>query len=260
MIKKIIVILAALLVSSLAQATPTYILPDDTIIFRSDFGGASATGFIQSVMLHEGKYIPIYIDSPGGSVFALDQMISAVRATGKKTVCFVGFAASAAFMFTHAVCDIRVVQPFSVLMSHQAATAYRGEVNRIESFKKLIDGMLLRLDNIVSKRLGLSVAELREKSSDEWWVSGADSVKEGLADKVANLKCSPAMLGRSYTESLQMFGFTLELVWSTCPLLPYPLSVNGNPTFSTPLPVSPNSRERFEAHKEFYINMGTSKE
>ena len=247
---------AMLQCTHIALAEPSVTIPEDVIIFRSDFSDSSAAGFIHKVMLHEGKYLPIYIDSPGGSVFALDHMISAVKATGKKTVCFVNFAASAAFILMNSVCDVRVVQPNSVLMSHQAAVGYRGEVNRIESFKKLIDSVLLRLDNLVSKRLKISTAELREKSRDEWWVTGAESRKHNLADKVVNLRCTPAMTKAQYSEKIQVFVYTFDLTWSNCPLLPYPTAVNGEPTFAKPVPVSLSSRERFEAHKQFYLNFG----
>jgi len=234
-----------------ATAAPTFTLPEDTIIFRSDFSSVSAASFISQLMRHKGRTVTIWLDSPGGSVFALDQMISAVKASGKRTVCITGFSASASFMFLQAACDVRLVQPNSVLMSHQAATAYRGEVNRIESFKKLIDGMLLRLDKMVSSRIGLSVEELRAKSADEWWVQGDAAVDNKLADKVAYFKCSSKMINSTYEEIVQVFIFTFNLTWSKCPIITHPVQVNGEPQFYQG--ESLDASTRFMQHKDYYL-------
>ena len=240
--------------SAKAVATPIYSIPSDTVIFRSDVSASSASAFIAEVMEHKGKTLFIYIDSPGGSVMAMERMINAVKAAGKKTVCFVDTAISAAFMFTHSACHVRIVQSHSLLMSHQASYRVGGEINRIKSFQKMLHDLLDRADAIVAARLKITVAEFRRRGTDEWWTIGSKAIEEGLADKEVVLRCPPEMFEAEIEGTVRtMFG-PIAVTYSGCPLLPFPIAIGGRSSVST------HSRIRFMNNKEFYLREAMFKE
>ena len=250
----IAVIFAMLTCTRAALAEDVITLNKDTVLFRADFDDDSAGKFIKDITMTGGDTIDIFLDSPGGSVMALDRMISAadaLKAGGKKIRCFVDFAASAAFMLAESICDERIVQQHSVFMQHQAAFGVRGQTNRIASFYKFILGILDRLDDRVAKRLGISTEEYRAKSADDWWTSGDDAVKQGLADRRAFLRCDPELLKNERKYTIQVFIFTVNVTESSCPLIPpqWELATGGLDDREMP---KASARERFEQFREHY--------
>ena len=252
----LITVLIIIMAAKAFAEEPQYrsnMIPEDVILFRSDFSNKSVADFIQKVYLHQGDTLAIWIDSPGGSVFALEEMVQAVKSTGKPVVCVASFAASAAFMAFESMCDVRAVQPSSKLMSHQAAYGLRGERNRLISFQGLIEAVLLRLDTLAANTLGITVDALRTKSADEWWMTGHEAVEQKAADSVELFLCSPEMLSKSYTEIVRVMMFSFEVEWSECPLITAPLSVElMSKEGEGPIP-SLDARTRFLQNKDYYI-------
>jgi ATP-dependent protease ClpP protease subunit len=253
MIKQMTLILG-LAIASLSYATEVITLPEDTIIFRADFEDESVGDFIKQTSLAKGDTINVFIDSPGGSVFALDRMIShagALRGTGKKIRCFIDFAASAAFAMVQTVCDERIVQPNSILMQHQATYGVKGPVNQIQEINGFLLRMLERIEKIEAKRIGMSLENFRRRLADDWYTQGQDAVDQKLADKVSYMSCPPKLFEKTVVKSMQIFIFKVRITESGCPLVPpvLELDMEGEaPKIS--------GRERFEQYRSFYVGGG----
>jgi hypothetical protein len=58
-----------------------------------------------------------------------------------------------------------------------------------------------------------------QKILSDWWLFGEENVKEGVADKLVNVKCSPLIINEKVKRTDSIFGidFTIEL--NKCPIL-----------------------------------------
>ena len=169
--------------------------PNSFVRLTDEVNEQSATRFIKDFLSQTSNEVTVFIDSPGGDVLDGLRMIETVRSAkaakpNLKVKCVVGSAASMAFYFLQTACDERLVLETSVLMQHQAQVGVRGPVRQLDSRFSLIHALIDWLDNESAKRLGLTVKELREKVSNDWWVVGKDAVKQKAADKVVNITCS----------------------------------------------------------------------
>jgi ATP-dependent protease ClpP protease subunit len=248
------------MISSIARgsSSSSMEIPEDTVIFREDFTEESVGEFIKHISLAKGPIINVYIDSPGGSVFALDRMISAAWALqrkGKKLRCFIDFAASAAFGMVQSICNERIVQPHSVLMQHQASYGVSGEVNRIQEINRFIMTMLNRLNRIEAKRLRMPLEEFNRRVTDDWYIHGEDAVKARAADRLALLTCPANLFNIAKVKEITVFVFKIKITESGCPLIPPTWELIRPDNSSSPTPKA-SGRERFEQYREFYKSGG----
>ena len=141
----------------------------------------------------------LYIDSPGGEVFAMLQFTSHVKDLkkyGMKIVCVADvMAASAASMIYEDICDVRIVTPGTVILFHEAAGMIGGkETNMADGLKlmQIIDEMV---DNKIAPRLHLAPEEYRAHvRGRDWFLSSNEVVELFGADKVMDSQDLPTLL------------------------------------------------------------------
>lgn len=189
--------------------------PASFIRFTEEVHEISASRFIKDFLSQQNQEIVIFIDSPGGNVLDGLRMIEAVRSAKTvrpdlKVKCVVNSAASMAFYFLQLACDERLVTETAVLMQHQAQIGVQGPVRQLDSKFNLIHAITDWLDKQSAKRLELTVQELREKISNDWWLIGANAVKEKVADKVVSVTCSAELMSAPPVE---------ETKKAACPLV-----------------------------------------
>jgi len=146
--------------------------------------------------LHEanktaGGPITLFIESPGGSVFAMLRLLDAMDASERQvnTVC-VGMCASAAgVVFLHGV--ERVMSPRSLLLIHDGATGAMNTTEKVYSqiaMEQRIDAEVIAY---VAQLCGLSPTEVRIRASVDWWLWADEAVKLHFATKVARVPQYP---------------------------------------------------------------------
>ena len=122
--------------------------------------------------------ITVWINSPGGDVFAAAQIYNMLRDyKGSVTVKIDGIAASAASVIAMAgntVC----VSPLAMMMIHNPATIATGEA---KDMQKAI--AMLNL-NAYESKTGLTRARLSHMMDDETWFNAKKAVELGFADKI----------------------------------------------------------------------------
>lgn len=136
--------------------------------------------------------IYIYIDSPGGSVIAGLQFINNMNwniKQGKTINCIAKSAYSMAFIILQN-CFNRYVISSSTLMQHQMSlNELRGPLNNLLNYLEMINSISDSLDNDVSKRLGLSLEDYRNKIKNDWWLTGYTAILQGVADEIVIVGC-----------------------------------------------------------------------
>lgn len=122
----------------------------------------------------------IYIESPGGSVFAGIDLVETLNHTDKKVTCIARRAISMAFSIFQA-CPTRLVTPYAILMQHRIAGAMQGTPEELESRAKLGTDLENLLNISDAKRLQISVEEFEKLVRYEYWIVGATNILKAKA-------------------------------------------------------------------------------
>lgn len=144
--------------------------------------------FLESV--DSNKDITLYINSPGGSVYAglgiYDTMQYVKPDVG--TIC-TGLAASmGAVLLCGGAVGKRAALPHSRVMIHQPLSGVQGQASDIEITAKQVLILKDELYNIISKHSGQSYEKIYEDSDRDYWMIAKDAKEYGMIDEVLERK------------------------------------------------------------------------
>lgn len=128
--------------------------------------------------------ITVWINSPGGDVFAAAQIYNMLRDyKGSVTVKIDGIAASAASVIAMAgntVC----VSPVAMMMIHNPATMAMGEAKDMQKAIAMLNEVKESILNAYESKTGLTRARLSHMMDDETWFNAKKALELGFADKI----------------------------------------------------------------------------
>ena len=128
--------------------------------------------------------ITVWINSPGGDVFAAAQIYNMLRDyKGHVTVKIDGLAASAASVIAVAG-DTVLVSPVATLMIPNPATLAMGNTKDMEAAIAMLNEVKESILNAYVDKTGLSRNKLSKMMDDETWFNAKKAVELGFADKV----------------------------------------------------------------------------
>lgn len=128
--------------------------------------------------------ITVWINSPGGDVFAAAQIYNMLRDyKGHVTVKIDGLAASAASVIAVAG-DTVLVSPVAMIMIHNPATIAMGNTKDMEAAIAMLNEVKESILNAYVDKTGLSRNKLSKMMDDETWFNAKKAVELGFADKV----------------------------------------------------------------------------
>ena len=134
------------------------------------------------------KTLDVYINSPGGDVFAGQTIYNIIkRHAATVTVHIDGYAASAASIIAMAG-DKIVVPANATLMIHNAWTRCCGNK---EKFLKIAETLAItdaEMAQVYADRTGVSIEDVTEMMDAETWMSGTEAVEKGFADELEENK------------------------------------------------------------------------
>ncbi len=166
------------------------LLKDRIIFLGSGIDDHVANTMIAQLLFLENqdpeKDIKIYINSPGGSVTAGMAIYDTMQyiKPDVSTIC-IGMAASmASVLLASGAKGKRFCLPNSEVMIHQVMGGMQGQASDIEIHAERILDMKSRLNKILAKHTGQKVATVEKDSDRDNFMSAADAVTYGLADKV----------------------------------------------------------------------------
>ena len=128
--------------------------------------------------------ITVWINSPGGDVFAAAQIYNMLMDyTGKVTVKIDGLAASAASVIAMAGGDV-YMSPVSMIMIHNPSTIAIGDSEEMLRAKALLDEVKESIINAYELKTGLSRTKLSHLMDAESWMNANKAIELGFADKI----------------------------------------------------------------------------
>lgn len=128
--------------------------------------------------------ITVYINSPGGDVFAGSQIYTALKEhKGKVTVKIDGLAASAASVIAMAG-DTVVMAPTAYMMIHNPLTCVFGNKEDLKKASKVLDEVKEGLLNAYEDKTGLAREKISALMDAETWMSARSALELGFCDEV----------------------------------------------------------------------------
>lgn len=141
----------------------------------------SAPAIIREIRSVSGP-ITVWINSPGGSVFAASSIYTALRDHGNVTIKIDGEACSAASVIAMAG-DTVFISPTAMMMIHNPLTSAEGDIHDMERAVHLLHEAK---DGIVSayvRKTGLSADQIDRMMDETTFMSASTAIRLGFADK-----------------------------------------------------------------------------
>jgi ATP-dependent Clp protease, protease subunit len=132
------------------------------------------------------KDISIYINSPGGSVYAGLAIYDTMQfiKPDVQTIC-VGIAMSmGALLLAGGADGKRMALPNAKILIHQVSSAFQGQATDIEIHAKEIIDVRRRLDEIIAKHTGQQLDKVRADTERDYFMSSDDAKEYGIIDRV----------------------------------------------------------------------------
>jgi len=201
--------------------------PENMIYLKGTVDEESVGNVVKKLHLLDTDHIYIYLDTPGGSVVDGYNIVDAIQtiAHNKTIECIAETAISMGFViFQH--CPVRYIRPGAVLMQHQMSIGLKGT---LESVKSKLD-FAIEMNDILSKkqaeRLEMTVDDFNRKTQDDWWMFGEKAIHNKAADKMVRVQCSRELYNDTMNMHFQTIFGPIEVIFSKCPLIKLPLSIN----------------------------------
>ena len=128
--------------------------------------------------------ITVWINSPGGSVFAAAEIYTMLRDyKGKVTVKIDAIAASAASVVAMSG-DTVLMSPVAMLMLHDPATVAMGNTRDMQKAIETLDAVKESIVNAYHAKSGLSRNKISTLMSNETWMDAKEALKLGFCDEI----------------------------------------------------------------------------
>lgn len=157
---------------------------DGVIAEESWFGDEITPKQFKSELTDESGDITIWINSPGGDVFAASQIYNMLMDyKGDVTVNIDGIAASAASVIAMAGGEV-YMSPVSMMMIHNPMTIAFGDTDEMKKAINMLSEVKESIINAYELKTGLSRTKLSHMMNDESWFNSKKSVELGFADGI----------------------------------------------------------------------------
>ena len=132
------------------------------------------------------KDISMYINSPGGTVYAglaINDTMQNIK-PDVQTIC-VGIAMSmGALLLAGGAAGKRMALPNAKILIHQLSGGFSGQATDIEIHAREALDLRKRLDEIIAKHTGQSFEKISADTERDFFMSSAEAVEYGIIDRV----------------------------------------------------------------------------
>ncbi|TMK70880.1 MAG: ATP-dependent Clp protease proteolytic subunit [Actinobacteria bacterium] len=132
------------------------------------------------------KDVSIYVNSPGGSVYAGLAIYDTMQyiKPDVQTIC-VGVAMSmGALLLAGGASDKRMATPNSKILIHQVTGGFQGQATDIEIHAREIIDVRKRLDEIIAKHTGQPLEKVQKDTERDYFMSAEEAKAYSIVDRV----------------------------------------------------------------------------
>lgn len=157
---------------------------DGAIASETWWGDEVTPAAFQAELKQHTGDVTVWINSPGGDVFAAAQIYTMLRNhPGKITVKIYGIAASAASVVAMAG-DTTLISPVGMLMIHNPSTMAAGEKKDMEQAIAVLEEVKESILNAYTAKTGLSRNRLAKMMDAETWLNANEAMRLGFVDGI----------------------------------------------------------------------------
>ena len=166
-------------------------LLNERIVFLGAPVEDEIANLIVAQMLHlesedPDKDISLYINSPGGSVYAGLAIYDTMQfiKPDVQTIC-VGIAMSmGALLLAGGAAGKRMALPNAKILIHQVSSSFQGQATDIEIHAREIIDIRRRLDEIIAQHTGKELDAVRHDTERDYFMSSEEAKEYGIIDRV----------------------------------------------------------------------------
>jgi ATP-dependent Clp protease, protease subunit len=170
-------------------------LLDERIVFLGQAIDDEIANLVVAQLLHleaedPDKDINLYINSPGGSVYAGLAIYDTIQsiAPDVQTICC-GIAMSmGALILTAGAAGKRLTLPNGRMLIHQVSGGYQGQSADIEIHARETLALRAQLDELYARHTGQTPERIHADSDRDRFMTPAEAVEYGLVDQIVNAR------------------------------------------------------------------------
>lgn len=148
---------------------------------------------------YNGRPITVWINSPGGDVFAASQIYTALMEhKGEVTIKIDGVAMSAASVIAMAGSKT-LMSPTSIMLVHNPWTMAIGEAKDMIHMAGVLDEVKQTIINAYEIKTGMQRAKISRLMDDETWMNAKKALDEGFIDGILYTDIKNAEVAAAYS-------------------------------------------------------------
>ena len=166
------------------EGTERVLRLDGVVSDETWWGDEVTPGIFRDELYDGGGDVTVWINSPGGDVFAAAQIYNMMKEyPGKVTVKIDGVAASAASVIAMAGDEV-LMSPVSNIMIHNPATIAIGDSEEMLRTKDMLDEVKESIINAYEIKTKLPRDQLSQFMDESKWFNAKQAVEFGFADNI----------------------------------------------------------------------------
>jgi ATP-dependent Clp protease protease subunit len=163
----------------------------ERVVFLGTLVDAEIANLVVAQLLHlesedPGKDISLYINSPGGDVYAGLAIYDTARfiKPDVQTFCFGSAMSVAAVLLAGGANGKRMALPNAKILIHQVSSGFQGQATDIEIHAREIIEMRKRLDQILADHTGRPLDNVARDTERDYFMSADEAKQYGIIDRV----------------------------------------------------------------------------
>jgi ATP-dependent Clp protease protease subunit len=163
----------------------------ERVVFLGTLVDAEIANLVVAQLLHlesedPGKDISLYINSPGGDVYAGLAIYDTVRfiKPDVRTFCFGSAMSMAAVLLAGGAKGKRMALPNAKILIHQVSSGFQGQATDIEIHAREIIDMRKRLDQILADLTGRPLDNIARDTERDYFMTADEAKQYGIIDRV----------------------------------------------------------------------------
>ena len=132
------------------------------------------------------REVSIYINSPGGSVYAGLAIYDTIRYVkcDVQTICTGIAMAMGALLLAAGTEGKRMALPNAKILIHQVSSGFQGQATDIEIHAREVIELRRRLDEIIAQHTGQEIDKVRADTERDYFMSSDEAKEYGIIDRV----------------------------------------------------------------------------
>lgn len=134
--------------------------------------------------IEEREPIKIYIDTPGGDLYACFSIIDSIQLSKTPVITINISSSCSAGFYIFLAAERRIAFPNSVFLFHEGSTSFWGDSNKFNNHADFYKKNLARMKNYLIDRTNLNEEWYEKNSKDDVWMMAEEALEKGICTEI----------------------------------------------------------------------------